>query len=165
REHLDRDRSTLWRAGEPISDLELAALDVARVAEGRLRALAALQVAGGDVVENEATLAQETAGERPPRHPPAGERPRPPPPAPPPASSSPSVVSSNWRVADSFDPGRNRRWQIKATARSRSRLRSRPSIRSSPSPRSVPKTAATWPCGSERSIVNPSPKATNRSPR
>jgi len=80
------------------------------------------------------------------------------------ASSSPSVVSPSRRVADSFEPGLSSRWQTIAATKSRSRLRSRRMIRSSPSRRSVPSTAATCPCGSERSIRNDCSGASSVSP-
>ncbi len=63
-EDLDRDRPALRRAGQPVADLQLSLPAVARVAERRQRTLAALEVAGGEVVEDEAALAQVAAGER-----------------------------------------------------------------------------------------------------
>jgi hypothetical protein len=63
-EDLDRDRPPLRRAGQPILDLQLPFLAVARVAERGQLALAPLQVAGGEVVEDEPARRQVAAGER-----------------------------------------------------------------------------------------------------
>jgi hypothetical protein len=53
-EDLDRDRAALRGAGQPVADLQLAALAVAGIAERSERTLAPLQIAGGEVVEDKA---------------------------------------------------------------------------------------------------------------
>src|SRR5438309_1768766 len=63
-EDLDRDRAAVGGADEPVDDLERAAAAVARVAEPRQRARAALEVGGGDVVEDERRAGEMTARER-----------------------------------------------------------------------------------------------------
>jgi hypothetical protein len=63
-EDLDRDRAALRRAGQPVLDLQLPFLAVARVAERGQLAFAALQVAGGEVVEHKPAAAEVAAGER-----------------------------------------------------------------------------------------------------
>src|SRR3954468_12190911 len=56
----------------------------------------------------------------------------------------------------SLEVGAVRRAATMAMTRSRQRLPSGPRRRSSPIWRSVPRTAATWPCGSARRMVNTS---------
>jgi hypothetical protein len=62
-EHFDRDRAAVPVRQEPEDDLELVPPPIARVAELRQRALPALEVGGGDVIEDEAALGQMPAGE------------------------------------------------------------------------------------------------------
>jgi hypothetical protein len=62
--HLDRDRLSGRRAAQPIADLRLARLAVARVPDRRQLTVAPLQVTGGQVIEHEPLTLQMTAGER-----------------------------------------------------------------------------------------------------
>src|SRR4051812_11347393 len=62
----------------------------------------------------------------------------------------------------SLEVGSVRRAATMAMTRSRQRLPSGPRMRSSPIWRRVPRTAATWPCGSARRMVNTSGAAWGR---
>ena len=63
-EHLDRDRTAVGGAQQPDDDLRLVAPTVAAVAEARQRAAAALEIARGEIVEDEATVLEMAPGER-----------------------------------------------------------------------------------------------------
>jgi hypothetical protein len=69
------------------------------------------------------------------------------------------VAPSSWRAVASFEPGSMTRATTSASARLAIRDAPSPeaSSRSSPMRRAVPNTAATCPCGSERSIFKPRP--------
>ncbi len=79
------------------------------------------------------------------------------------------MVSAHQRVAASFEEGLHTRASTSPTTRSRSR-HGGPISSTSPSLAAIAAAAATWPCGSERAIFNPSgpsgacPAGTNTSP-
>ena len=73
------------------------------------------------------------------------------------------VVSDHCREVASFDAGATTREMINATTRSRWR-HAGPNSPGNPNVFAMANTAATWPWGRERSMSNPSPAATKRSP-
>lgn len=77
--------------------------------------------------------------------------------------SGPSVVLAHHDRVDRFDLGRTTREMINATIRSRAR-HGGPSNPASLSLRAIAATAAMWPCGSDRELLNSDPADTSACP-
>ena len=73
------------------------------------------------------------------------------------------MVSGHQASVDSFEPGRITRETISATTMSRARHRG-PSSVGRPNWRAIAATAATCPCGSDRTMLNSLPAATSVCP-
>jgi hypothetical protein len=73
------------------------------------------------------------------------------------------LTSAHHDKVDSFEPGRTTRETINANARSPARP-GNPGNPGNPNWRAIAVTAATCPCGSDRTMLAPAPAGTNCSP-